>query len=116
MDFDMVFTGTPVRDFAAATAWYTRLLGRDADIPVNEEEVMWQLTETAFLYVLRDPERAGRSIVTLSVTDLDDAVAEAASRGIAVAPIEAVGTAGRRAGYTDPDGNRIALVEVNQPK
>ena len=111
----MVFTGTPVSDFAAATTWYTRLIGRDADIPVNEDEVMWQLTESAFLYILREPERAGRSVVTLSVTDLDDAVAEAASRGIAGDPVEAVGTAGRRAAFTDPDGNRVALVEVNQP-
>jgi predicted enzyme related to lactoylglutathione lyase len=115
MDFEMLFAGTPVTDFDVSVDWYTALFGRTADIPVTEDEVMWQFTDTAFLYVLRDPERAGRSVVTVSVPDLDAAVAEAAQRGIAGAPIVRVGTAGRKALFTDPDGNQVAIIEVNQP-
>lgn len=111
----MVFAGAAVADFDAAVAWYTVVLGRAADVPVTEGEVMWQLSDSAFLYVVREPERAGGGLLTLSVGDLDLAVAEVAARGITGAPIEQVGTAGRRSLYTDPDGNRLALVEVNQP-
>jgi predicted enzyme related to lactoylglutathione lyase len=115
MDFDMLFAGTPVGDFEAAVAWYTSLFGRAADVPVAEDEVMWQFTDTAFLYLVRDPERAGGSLLTLAVADLDAAVDDAADRGVTGAAVERVGSAGRRAVYTDPDGNRVALVELNQP-
>lgn len=110
----MVFAGMQVTDLGAAVDWYTRLIGRPADIPVNETEVMWQFTDTAFLYVVLDPEHAGKGLVSLSVPDLDTAVAEAAERGVLGAAIQLVGTAGRRATCTDPDGNRIALIQINQ--
>jgi predicted enzyme related to lactoylglutathione lyase len=114
MDIDMLFAGTPVGDFDAAVAWYTAVLGRAADVPVTEGEVMWRVSESAFLYLVREPERAGGSLLTLSVPDLDLAVAEVAARGVDYVPIEQVGDAGRRAVYTDPDGNKLALVEVDQ--
>jgi catechol 2,3-dioxygenase-like lactoylglutathione lyase family enzyme len=114
MDIDMLFAGTAVGDFDAAVAWYTAVLGRAADVPVTEGEVMWRLADSAFLYVVRDPERAGGGLLTLSVADLDLAVAEVAARGIDGARIERVGGAGRRVVYLDPDGNELAFVEVDQ--
>lgn len=110
----MVFAGMPVTDLGAAVDWYARLIGRPADVPVNETEVMWQFTDTAFLYVVLDPEHAGGGLVSLSVADLDAAVAEAAERGVPGAEIHLVGSAGRRATCTDPDGNRVALIQINQ--
>ena len=110
----MLFAGTAVGDFDAAVAWYTAVFGRAADVPVAEGEVMWRITDSAFLYLVREPGRAGGGLLTLSVADLDLAVAEVAARGIDGAPIEQVGAAGRRVVYADPDGNRLALVEVAQ--
>jgi len=114
MDFDVVFSGVPITDLDTARDWYTRLIGRKPDIPVNETEDMWGLTDTAFLYIVHNPDRAGRSVVTMAVADLEAAVAEAAGRGVRSGPIEQVGTAGRKALFTDPDGNEIAFVQVNQ--
>jgi predicted enzyme related to lactoylglutathione lyase len=114
MEIDMLFAGSAVGDFDAAVTWYTTVLGRAADVPVAEGEVMWQFSESAFLYIVRDPERAGGGLVTLSVADLELAITEVAARGVTEVPIEQIGTAGRRAVYTDPDGNKIAFVEVNQ--
>lgn len=108
----MVFAGMPVTNLAGAVDWYTRLIGRPADVPVNDTEVMWQFTETAFLYVVLDPEHAGSSLVSLSVVDLDVAVAEAAGRGVLGAAIQSIGSAGRRASWNDPDGNRVALIQI----
>ena len=115
MNFDVVFSGVPITDLAAARDWYTRLIGRAPDIPVNETEDMWGLTDTAFLYIVRNPGRAGGSIVTMAVADLEASVAEAAARGVHGGPIEQVGTSGRKALFTDPDGNEIAFVQVDQP-
>ena len=109
----MVFSGMPVTDLPGAVDWYTRLFGREPDIPVNETEVMWQCADSAFIYVVLDPEHAGNSVLSAAVTDLDAAVAEAAQRGVHSAEIEYIGTAGRRATCTDPDGNRVALIQIN---
>ncbi|MGH9096122.1 MAG: VOC family protein, partial [Acidimicrobiales bacterium] len=88
------------------------LLGRPANVIVNDDEVMWQIREGAWLYLLRDPSHAGHALVTLSVPDLDRAVAEIADRGLDPPPIETIESAGRKASYFDPEGNMVSFVEV----
>jgi predicted enzyme related to lactoylglutathione lyase len=112
IDINLLFAAVPVRDFDAATAWYATLFGRPADVPVKADEVMWKITETAWLYVLQDDERAGRTVVTVAVPDLDHAGAQISARGVAPGPIQTIGTAGRKAPFTDADGNTIAYIEV----
>jgi hypothetical protein len=80
--------------------------------PPNDD-VMWRVTDGGWLYVIRDATQAGRSLVTISVTNLDEAVAELAQRNITVGPVAPVGDAGRKAKGEDPDGNSIDLIEVN---
>jgi predicted enzyme related to lactoylglutathione lyase len=79
---------------------------------VTDDEVMWQVASTGWLYVVRDRERAGRALITLPVDDLDRLVAELADRDVRSDPIEIVGDAGRRAVLTDPEGNSISFIEV----
>lgn len=109
---DALFAGVAVRNFAVAADWYTRLLGRSPDITAHEAQVMWRLADAAWLYVVADAARAGGALVSLSVADLDKAVAEVASRGITGGPVELVGTAGRKATFTDTEGNSVAFIEV----
>jgi predicted enzyme related to lactoylglutathione lyase len=110
---DVLFAGVPVSDLERAIAWYTQLLGRPADIVPHDDEVMWQCSPAGWLYVVRDPERAGHAIVTAAVADLDRAVADINARGVVGSAVEHVGDAGRKARFTDPDGNEISLIEVN---
>jgi hypothetical protein len=112
VDVDVLFAGCPVTDIAASTGWYRRFFGRDPDVVVHPEEVMWHASDTAWLYVVVDPDRAGRALVTVSVADLDSTVAELAGRGLDPAPATAVGSAGRRSVLLDPDGNRLSVIEV----
>ncbi|MGH9091880.1 MAG: VOC family protein [Acidimicrobiales bacterium] len=109
---DVLFAGVAVRDLAPAAEWYERLLGRPADIVVNEGEVMWRLADAAWLYLVVRPDRAGRSLVTVAVADLGATVATVAAAGVAVGPVAPVGDAGLKAVATDPDGNEVALIEV----
>lgn len=111
-DIDVVFTGVAVANFDGAVTWYRSLLGRNPDIVVKDDEVMWKITETAWIYVVRDDHRAGRALVTLSVPDLERSIVEIATRGLHSGPVEVVGDAGRKASFTDPEGNMVSFIEV----
>lgn len=112
MTLEVLFASVPVSDLPAARVWYERLFGRDADLVPNENEVMWCVTGSGWLYVVRDPERAGRTVVTIAVSDLEQFIADLSGRGIVAGPIQAVGGAGRKANVADADGNVISWIEV----
>lgn len=112
MAIDVLFAGVAVSDLETATTWYDQLLGRPPDIIVNDDEVMWRIAEGAWIYLLRDPGRAGQALVTLAVPDLDGAIAEIASRGLGLPPIETIEGAGWKASLLDPEGNQVNFIEV----
>jgi predicted enzyme related to lactoylglutathione lyase len=113
MDVEIAFTGVPVTDLTTGRDFFERLFGRSADVEVAEDEVMWRVAETAWLYIVVDAARAGNGLVALSVVDLDTAMAELAGRGIRPAQVEAVG-GGRKATVFDPDENTVAVIEVGR--
>src|SRR2546429_409058 len=96
----------------AAAGWYERLTARPPDLIPNAKEAAWQLTETSWVYIVADADRAGSALNTLLVDDLDAFLAGVAARGIAAGPIEAVGASGRQSVLTDPDGNRLKVAHV----
>jgi len=110
---EVLFASVPVADLPIALSWYQSLFGREADIVPNASEVMWRVTENGWLYVIEDPDRAGQTVVTIAVDDLDRLVTELATRGITSGPIEPVGNAGRKANSHDSDGNVISWIQVN---
>ncbi len=109
---EVLFASMPVADLDEAVGWYEQLFGRPADIVPNQDEVMWCVAGSGWLYVIADPERAGETVVTISVNDLDQLVADLASRGISAGPITSVGGAGRKADVMDVDGNVISWIQV----
>jgi predicted enzyme related to lactoylglutathione lyase len=111
-DIRLLFAGVAVSDLEGGVAWYEALFGRPADVVVNDKEVMWKLSDTSWLYVVLDPDRAGGGLVALSVADLDLALDALQRRGLSGGPIETVGDAGRKAVFTDTDGNAVSIIEV----
>jgi predicted enzyme related to lactoylglutathione lyase len=109
---DVVFAGIPVSDFEFALAFYERLFARPADIVAKDDEVMWRVTDTGWLYLVGDPGRAGRALVTLAVDDLDEAIAGIKARGLDCTAVEVVHGAGRKACVIDPEGNTVTFAEV----
>lgn len=108
----VLFAGVPVAALAAARGFYEQVFGRAPDIVPNDSEVMWLVAGNGWLYVVEDRARAGSTVVTVAVDDLDRFVSDLSARGIACGPVEAIGDAGRKATVVDADGNRISWIEV----
>jgi predicted enzyme related to lactoylglutathione lyase len=111
MEAEIAFTGVPVTSLATGRDFFERLFGRPADVEVAADEVMWRVTETAWLYVVVDAARAGHGLVALSVADLDATLTELEGRDIRPDRMEEVG-GGRKATMLDPDGNTVAIISV----
>ncbi|HET9508519.1 MAG TPA: VOC family protein [Gaiellaceae bacterium] len=103
-----LFAGIRVREFAAARAWYERLLGDPSFFP-HATEAVWTLADDRSVYIVEDPDRAGGAVITVFVDDLDAVVAEIASRGLEPAERETYSNGVRKTTYRDEDGNEIGF-------
>lgn len=108
MDVDL-FAGIPVSDYAGALEWYERLLGVPPAFFPHETEAVWELAEHRYVYVVRDPERAGRAVLTVFFENLDVVTARVAGSGLEPAKQETYGNGVRKVVYRDPDGNEIGF-------
>jgi predicted enzyme related to lactoylglutathione lyase len=112
MTADVLFAGIPTADLDRAIAFYTAVLGRPADIVASDDEVMWQVREGGWLYLVLDPPRAGHALVAVAVPDLDATIVELVGRGLPRPDIEVLEGIGRKAPVTDPEGNTLTFIEV----
>jgi catechol 2,3-dioxygenase-like lactoylglutathione lyase family enzyme len=104
----VLFAGVAVTDHDAAVAWYERVLGRPPDMRPHATESAWRVADGGWAYVVADPARAGRGLLTLIVDDLDGVLAE---RGLEPDAWETI-AAGRKAIFYDPDGNSVTFAQV----
>jgi hypothetical protein len=51
----------------------------------HDQEAVWRLTSGGAVYVVGDPERAGKCLVTLAVADLEAHVSRLRAEGLAFA-------------------------------
>jgi catechol 2,3-dioxygenase-like lactoylglutathione lyase family enzyme len=102
-----LFAGVPVADYAAALEWYRRLFGSQPSFFPNDIEAVWKIADHGFVFIERQPERAGTARHLLFVDDLDSLVAEIAGRGLDPSERETLPNGVRKVAYRDPDGNEI---------
>jgi len=107
-----LFAGIPVSDFAAALAWYSRLLGSPPSSFPHDTEAVWELAEHRLVFVVQRPEHCGHAMHTLIVDDLDTVVAEISERGLEPAKQETYPNGVRKITFADPDGNEISFGAV----
>jgi len=111
MSIDHVLAVVPVTNFEAAHAWYERLFGRAADnLPMQGQLVEWRVTESGWVQVTRDAERAGSALVNFAVDDLDQHVADVSERGLAPGAIETVNKGVQLSAIRDLEGNTITFI------
>ena len=106
-----VFLGVPTADYKTALPWYERLFGRPPDVIVKEDEAMWQVAGSGWVYVVADNERAGNALLAILVDDLDTHLAQLAERGIRAGAIETEPGLFRQVVITDPDGSIVKIFE-----
>jgi hypothetical protein len=111
-DVSYVFAALHVKGRDAALAWYERLFDRAADFLQNDDEAVWQVAQTASVYLLCDGVRSGGGEVVLVVADLDGQRAALATRDISAEAIVVVPDAARKSRVLDPDGNMIWFIEL----
>jgi hypothetical protein len=111
---EVAFTGVPVSELRRGQDFFERLFGKPPDVIVNDNEVMWQVADAAWLYVVVDPGRAGHALAAVSVPDLNTALEELATKGIEPSTVEQIGPGSRKATVFDPDGNTVAIIEVRE--
>lgn len=104
-----LFAGIAVSNYAAALAWYEKLLGSPPSAFPRETEAVWELAERRLLYVVQRTEGVGHALVTVIVDELDGLVAEVARRGLEPARRETYSNGVRKATYVDTDGNEISF-------
>ena len=104
-----LFAGIPVNDYAAALAWYERLLGSPPSSFPHDTEAVWELAEHRLVYIVQRPEHAGHAMHTIMVDDLDSQVAGIAQRGLEPTQRETYPNGVRKITYVDPDGNEIGF-------
>ena len=111
MSIDHVLAVVPVSDIGVAQLWYQSLRrsSRRQRRPM-ETLVEWRITETGWLQIFRDPERAGSTLLNFAVEDLDVQAAQLAARGLLLDEIQSANKGVRTASITDPDGNRITFI------
>lgn len=103
-----LFAGLGVRQFAQAREWYERLLGEPTFF-AHATEAVWTLAEGRSLYVVENADRAGLSMVTIFVDDLDARVADIAARGLDPDERLTYSNGVRKTIYRDPDGNEVGF-------
>ena len=111
MAITYVFAGIATGNYAVALPWYERLFGRPPDMLPHDEEAAWRLTDSGWIYLVGDADRAGKALLTLLVDNLDEQVAALAERGLAPDEIETLSGAGRKAAFVDPEGNKITFAQ-----
>ena len=96
-----------VRDLAASSQWYEKILGPGTH-PMNEV-VEWHLPNGGGLQLYAAPERAGQGSCTLIVSDIDETARELRDRGVAADVEPSRDDAVDTIMIKDLDGNSIAF-------
>ena len=102
-----LFAGVAVSDFAAAHRWYEALFGRPPDMLPIEGEAVWHVTTSGSVYITANPARAGSTLITIAVSNLDEHATALVARGLSLDEQEADSSAPRQLTITDDDGNCI---------
>ncbi len=109
--FNDIAAVVATRDFASALSWYRGLIGRDPDLEPVDNVAEWQITDTAWLQVVEDPDRAGRTAVRFGVDNLDIQIAELTAAGITPGELMVVTDMVKVVDVADPDGNEVSFVQ-----
>lgn len=109
MTVDKVYAVISTRRLDQSQEWYTRLFGRPADLHPMDEVYEWYFGNGG-VQLVDDATRAGQSMLTVIVPDLEALRAALQSRQLTLGPSSG-GDFARIAQITDLDGNQVTLAQ-----
>lgn len=110
MDINTVMTQLIVSDLETSVDFYASLFGRQPDARPMDRLAEWHFPEAGAIQVYQEPERAGRSGVTINVGSIDAVAEQLDELGVAhEPPMQA--TYVRVLQLADPDQNRIVFTQ-----
>lgn len=112
MPIDRIYAAIAVADVEAALQWYGSLFGRAPDARPMDGLAEWHFPPSAMIQLVADVDRAGRSLLTLEVDDLEQQLTVLRERGLAPdAMDDTTSEFVFFSSLTDPEGNAVNLVE-----
>ncbi|GHA23162.1 glyoxalase [Devosia pacifica] len=111
MTITNALAGLAVENITVAMAFYERLFGRQPDARPMSEVAEWKFSTGGWVQVFTDADRAGSSLVTLIVSDINELVDDLAGKDIK--PVaKRSGDFAKTAIYRDPDGNQLVFSQT----
>lgn len=110
MAINQVLAVVSVADIDTACSWYERLLGREADNRPMDSLADWRVTDSGWVQVHLDADRAGTALLNLAVDDLAAHLGGLRDRGLAPGAIQSASKGVQLSAITDPDGNTITFI------
>jgi predicted enzyme related to lactoylglutathione lyase len=117
MPVNRVLASVAVADVDAALPWYEQLFGRTADALPMDGLAEWHVPSGGVVQLVASAERAGRSLLTLELDDLERELAVMRERGLDVGALDDT-TSDKVliATTTDPKGNAIETTNSPFPR
>ena len=108
MSIQNVMAALAVSDIAAASAWYTKLLGRGPTEAPMPGLLEWEFPGGGWLQLFEKPDRAGSGAVTIIEDDLEARIASLQTAHVRI-DRESESETTALAVVEDVDGNRITF-------
>lgn len=112
LKIDSVIAVVPAKEQDTAVAWYSNLLGREADIVPAVGVAEWKLADNAWLQVTTEPGHAGSTSVIFGVSDLETQRAACADAGVSIGEVVEYAGVVKTAEAVDPDGNKVIFAQA----
>jgi predicted enzyme related to lactoylglutathione lyase len=113
MKTEHIYAAVSVADIEASIAWYGRLFGRNVDERPMREAAEWRLTDGGGVQLVLDQKRAGKSMVTVGVSDLDAVIKDCETAGVQAKRMNTGSGPFLLAQVSDPDGNVLTFAQRN---
>jgi glyoxylase I family protein len=72
--------------------------------------IEWRITDTGWVQVFGDPERAGSTLLSFAVDDLEAEASALAARELILDDIQTANRGVETASINDPEGNRVTFI------
>ena len=110
LKIDYLYAAIVVTDIDAATDFYTKIIGRQPDDRPMDTLVQWRGFSDAGIQLFLDNAKAGNSMMTIVVSDVEKTALSLKKQGIELGKVQK-GDFGKIAQLSDSDGNLISFAE-----